>query len=123
MKHLFVLAITLLLSACATTVGIGQTKLAQVTHQDLEAAALYANNHGYPARAAVYIAIETQLTACEKAITAAEPVVGPAPRVPGIITAYEIAAEAAGSIQTIPAAVKLNCAALPLVTFPTLKLP
>ena len=122
MKY-FIFSLILLLSACATTVDMSQTKIAQVTHQDLEAAALYANNHGYPARAAVYVAIETQLTACEKAITAAEPVIGPSPNVPGVFTAFEIAAEAAGSLQGIPADVKLNCAPLPLVTFPTLKLP
>ena len=43
--------------------------------------------------------------------------------VPVAFTAFEIAAEASGNLQGIPASVKLNCAPLPLITFPTLKLP
>jgi len=122
MKILLSAIVLLFLTACAS-VNVSQTKLAVVTHTDLQAAAAYANGNGYPARAAVYTAIDTQLTACENAITAAEPKFTAAPTVPGAFTAFEIAAEAAGNVTGIPATVKINCAALPIVTFPTLKLP
>ena len=122
LKHLFTIAALLLLGACAT-VNVAQTKIAVVTHTDLTAAAAYATKNGYPARAAVYTAIDTHLTACEAAITAAEPKQPMVDTVPGAFTAFEIAAEASGNLQGIPASVKLNCAPLPLITFPTLKLP
>lgn len=122
MRILAAFASLLFLAACAT-VNVAQTKLAVVTHTDLQAAAAYASGNGYRARAAVYRAIDTQLTACEDAITAAEPKQSAPQSVPGAFTAFEIAAEAAGNVTGLPASVKINCAALPIVTFPTLKLP
>ena len=119
---LAVAAVALMLSACAT-VNVDQTKIATVTHADLRAAAAYAAKNGYPDRAAVYTAIDTQLTACNNAITAAEPHAPMVDTLPGAFTAFEIAAEAAGNVSGIPAAVKIHCAALPIVTFPTLRLP
>ena len=121
-KILAAFVLTMTLAACAS-VNIGQTKLAVTTHTDLQAASAYASSHGYPARAAVYRAIDTQLTACEAAITAAEPQGPQITAIPGAFTAFEIAAEAAGNVSGIPASVKINCAPLPLITFPTLKLP
>ena len=118
MKLIITAVFALCLSACANLGNVSQTKLATVTHGDLAAAAAYATTNGYPARAAVYTAIDTQLTACENAITANEIKAPAMPTGAGVFTAFEVAAEAAGNVQGIPAAVKINCAALPLVSFP-----
>ena len=106
----------ILLAGCATVGGQGfnpgDTPLAKFTHADLKSAAAYAAVNGYPARAAVYLAIEQQLTACEQAMAAAIPH-APAPGATvGVFTAFEIAAEAVG--QGIPPAVKINCGAITL---------
>ena len=116
-------AITLLLVTACASINVAQTPLAVVTHNDLQAASAYATSNGYTDRAAVYQAIDAQLTACENAITAAEPKAPAQTSVPGAFTAFEIAAEAAGNVTGIPATVKIHCAPLPVVAFPTLKLP
>ena len=85
--------------------------LAKFTHDDLQSAAAYATSNGYPARAAVYTAIDTQLTACENAISASAPKL-PAAGSVGVFTAYEVAAETVGN--GIPAAVRINCSAVTL---------
>ena len=100
-----------LLTGCAFNVA--NTPLAKFTHNDLQAAAFYANSNGYPARAAVYMAIDQQLTACENALTASAPKALPTNG--GAFLAFEVAAEAVGS--GIPAAVKINCE---VVTIPSL---
>jgi hypothetical protein len=115
--------LALALSACASMGNVAQSKVATVTHNDLVAAAAYATANKYPARAAVYQAIDAQLLACENAITAAEVAAPAVPANAGAFTAFEMAAEAAGNVSGIPASVKINCAPLPLITFPTLKLP
>jgi hypothetical protein len=99
-------------SAKSAGFDLGKLPIAKFTHADLLGAAAYANGNGYPARAAVYTAIEQQLTACEQAIDAALPRLPPAGTGVGVFTAYEIAAEAVGS--GIPAAVKINCGAIVL---------
>ena len=110
------LTLTTLLAGCA---NLDQSQIAQVTHADLRSAAQYATDHGYPARAAVWTAIDAQLTACNEAISANAPT---APQGHGLATAFEVAAETLG--QGVPSAVKLNCAPLPLITFPAIpKLP
>jgi hypothetical protein len=87
--------------------------LKALTHADLQAAAAYATAHGYPARAAMWTAIEAQLTAaenqvaaCKAAIDAALPK-APAGDIVGLATLTEVGAEAVA--QGIPAAVKANC--------------
>lgn len=86
-------------------VDLSATPLAKFTHADLQQAASYATGNGYPARAAVYLAIDAQLTACEKAISTLKPTI-PTGTV-GAFTAFEIAAENVG--KGVPATVKLNC--------------
>lgn len=107
----------LLLAGCSTLSNLEQSNLAKVTHADLQAAAAYADAHGYPARAAVWTAIDAQLTACNEAIGRAVAAQG-GTQVKGLATAFEIAAEANGT--GIPADVRLNCAPLPLIRFPAL---
>lgn len=114
-----VIAFAILLSGCATVqaqqpVGLDLSKLplAKLAHADLLSAAAYATSNGYPARAAVYTAIDQQLTACEAAITAAAPKQPPAGSTVGAFTLFEIAAEAVGT--GIPAAVRINCGAITL---------
>lgn len=104
-------------TGCATTLDVANTSLAAATHKDLQAAAAYAQANGYPARAAVRLAIDAQLTACENAITAAIPR-APVGGIVGPIMAAEMAEEAAGS--GVPAAVRVNCAPLPLIRLPGL---
>ena len=113
MKILLVFLL-LSLSGCAS-INLEQTKLAEVTHADLRSAAQYATDHGYPARAAVWLAIDTQLTACNEAIAANS--VSP-PTGHGLATAFEVAAETIG--QGVPSNIRLNCAPIPLIAFPRL---
>ena len=115
MKILLTTLLTTLLVGCASMGNIDQSKIAQVTHADLQSAAKYATDHGFPARAAVWTAIDEQLKACNDAITANEQT---APQAQGLATAFEVAAENIGT--GIPTAVKLNCAPLPLIVFPKL---
>jgi hypothetical protein len=112
------------LTGCASQIDVAQRPLAVATHNDLAAASAYAAAHGYPARGAVWNAIDVQLSACEDAITAAESMIrAPVPAPPGIFTAFEIGAEAVGEMRGLPAAVKINCAPLPTVNFTGLKVP
>ena len=115
MRHIILIAFAVLLAGCASMGNIDQSKIAQVTHADLQSAAKYATDHGFPARAAVWTAIDVQLKACNDAITANEQT---APQAHGFATAFEVAAESVGT--GIPSAVKLNCAPLPLIVFPKL---
>jgi len=101
--------------------------LAQVTHADLLAAAARATKNGYPARAQMWTAIDTLLTAqesqaqaCLAAIKAALPTPGSLPAVAGAFDGIEAAAEAVGNFQGIPAVVKLNCEPLPIPPLPAL---
>ena len=92
--------------------------LKTITHADLQAAAAYATAHGFPARAAMWQAIEAQLTAaenqvaaCKAAIEAALPApTGIAPA--GVFTLVEMGAETVG--QGFPASVTINCAPIPI---------
>ena len=132
MKRIIIVLFALFLTACATAGGGDATKsnLAVATHTDLLAAAKRATDNGWPARANVWLAFDTlltakenQATACLAAIKASMP---KAPRgtVAGPFEAIEIGAEAVGGFQGVPAAVKLNCTALPIPPLPTLpKLP
>ena len=113
MKLIIVAIAALSLSACASAQTLSPDQpvgISKFTHDDLQSAAAYADGNGYPARAAVYRAIDTQLTACEAAIRAAAPKTQATGR--GLFTAYEVAAEAVG--QGIPAAVRINCGAIVL---------
>lgn len=108
------LSAVLILDACA---GMPTSKLATFTHADLQNAASIATKGGFPARAGVYSAIDTQLTACENALATLIP-----PTISGtvgIFSAGEVAAEAVSS--GIPATVKANCEAIPIPS--TLLLP
>lgn len=129
---LFRILILTVLTGCTTlsAIDISQSKLAVATHNDLQAAAKYATDHGYPARAAVWLAedarlaaIEVQINACAKAIEAALP---PAPtgQIPTPFLGLEMAAEAVGTFSGISPSIKINCAAFPIVALPLLpKLP
>lgn len=123
-----VVLLCLILAACASTpssppagaavstptsTASAPLSLKTLTHADLQAAAAYATAHGYPSRAAMYTAIETQLTAaenqiqaCKAAIAAALPT-SPTVAPPGAFTALEMAAEAVG--QGIPASIRITC--------------
>lgn len=107
-------------AGCATAVDLTQTELAVATHSDLLAAASYAETNGYAARAAVWRALDAQLTACEKAITAAIPARPALPDGAGPIAMLEVAAEAAGNVSGVPASVKIACEPLPIIRFPVL---
>ena len=72
-RLLAVLVITL--AGCATPLDLTKTAPAVATHDDLLGVATVYKNANYPAQAAVAAAADTLLTACEQAITAAEPVV------------------------------------------------
>lgn len=118
MKRLILaLALTASLGACASapvgspSTAIQNLPLAKFTHADLQTAAAYATGNGYPARAAVYTALDTQLTACETALAAAAPKATPSGTV-GVFTAFEVGAEAVG--QGVPASVRINCSAVTL---------
>jgi hypothetical protein len=87
--------------------------LLQFEINDLEAAAVYAETNGYPARAAVHrahaarlVAVRAQLRACLDAIRAAKPKLIPDGTI-GFFLLKEMAAEKIA--QGIPAAVKVNC--------------
>lgn len=104
------------LNALADKLASG--KLMTFAHEDLLNAAKYATDNGYPARAAVYMALDAQRTAvanqiiaCKSAIAAALPSSPPSGTV-GAFTLYEIAAERVG--QGIPASVRINCGAIVL---------
>jgi|SRR5580692_3352408 hypothetical protein len=105
----------ILASGCATAPNIAGSKGAQFAHADMQAAAAYATKNGFPARAAMWTAIDAQVTACENAISAAAPV---APTITGAAMLLEVSAEAAGT--GIPAAVSVNCAPIPIVLMPAL---
>jgi hypothetical protein len=104
------LAACLAISGCATAPNLAASKGAQFAHADLQNAAAIATKNGYPARAAVWLAIDTQLMACENALSAAAPV-APSGTI-GLASGLEVAAEGVGT--GIPAAVQLNCAAIPI---------
>lgn len=87
---------------------IASQPLAKFTHDDLTSAAAYATANGYTARAAVWTAIDAQLTACENAISSFGPKTKPAAT--GVFTLIEVGAEAVGT--GIPAAIKINCEAI-----------
>ena len=106
--------------AMALLGGCAGTPISTVTHEDLQAAATYATQNGFPARAAVWTAIDTQLTACEDAIKASGPTKPNLPPNGGVFLAFEVGAEAVGSFSGVPANVKINCAPLPLIGFPLL---
>lgn len=139
MKRLIVVAV-FLLSACATAPTASTNPVAdpavpaartlqEVTHTDLQAAAARATKNGYPARAQVWMALDTlliaqenQIKACTDAIKNALPQPGGIPQVAGIFDGIEAAAEAVGNFQGIPAIVKLNCEPLPIPKLPGLPL-
>lgn len=126
-----VLAVTMLLAACASPPHLSApsatapssaaspaapaapSSLKTLTHEDLQAAAAYATAHGYPARAAMWQAIETQLTAAENLVAACKAAIAgalPAPSTAGpvgVFTLVEVGAEAVA--QGVPASVKANC--------------
>ena len=134
MKKLCLLLLSSLLTACATAQApvtgaapASTPTLQQVTHTDLLAAAARATKANYPARAQMWMAIDTLLTAqetqaaaCLAAIKAALPTPGSLPQVAGAFDGIEAAAEAVGNFQGIPAVVKLNCEPLPIPTLPAL---
>lgn len=91
--------------------------LRELTHADLQGAAKYAEDHGYPARAAKWRAFEAMLTASEGLVAACKSAIAAGlPRVPadpvGPLTLIEMGAEAVA--QGVPAAVRANCAPIPL---------
>jgi hypothetical protein len=119
LKLLITVAVLVAFSGCAVAqpapsngIDLSKLPLAKLTHGDLKTAAEYANSNGYPARAAVYTAIEAQLTACEAAIAAAGPKSPPPGGTVGAFTLFEMGAEAVAN--GIPAAVKINCGAITL---------
>ena len=126
MKRLFALlciSITCLFAGCQTLASLPTSTLALQGHADAQAAAAYATANGYPARAAMWVAIDTQITACEAAIAAAAPkppTTGTAPAGPHLALDFEVGAEAIGNFSGIPASVKVNCAPLPLIIFPVI---
>lgn len=133
MKILRAVLLAALLAGCAAApaIDVSQTKLAIATHDDLLAAAKYATDHGYPARAAVWLAedakltaIESQISACANAIEAALPRAPSATTPPTPFLGLEMAAEAVGSFTGVPASVKINCEPFPIITLPVFpKLP
>lgn len=131
MKRLAIAAF-IALTGCATAQTAAPVMPApsfkDVTHADLIAAAARATKNGYPARAQMWTAIdallsaqEGQIKACADAIKAALPVPS-APQVAGVFDGIEAAAEAVGNFSGVPAAVKLNCAPLPIPSLPSLPL-
>lgn len=120
----------ILLASCATF-DATKTHLAVATHADLQAAAKYASDHGYPARAAVWMAedsrlsaVEAQINACAKAIAESMPKGQPnGAALPTPFLAVEIAAEAVGTYSGVPPAVQINCAAFPIVVLPPMPKP
>lgn len=102
----------------ATLLGIDLSKIPLVKfgHADVQNAAAYATANGYSARAAFWLALDAQVTACENALQAAAPKAPAAGGTVGLATGFEIAAEAVGN-GLIPAQVKINCS---LITLPSL---
>lgn len=86
-------------------IDLSTLPLAQFAHADLQSAAAYAMANGHPERSAVWLAIDGQVTACQKALSTLQPTL-PTGTV-GAFTAFEMAAEAVGT--GIPAGVKLAC--------------
>lgn len=112
---LLIAVVALALAGCAGT------PISDFTHADLQNAAKIAETNGYPARAAVWkandqflAAAEAQVKACKDALAAAKP--SGSSGTMGLATATELAAEAVAA--GIPAAVKANCAPLPLAALP-----
>lgn len=125
MRKLAILLPILCLPACANLGKLSDTPLSVATHADLQAAAKYASDHGYPARAAVWLAhdahlsaVEAQINACADAISAALPKPSSAQPLSPFL-AVEMAAETVGSIA-VPASVKINCAPFPIIGLPVL---
>lgn len=92
---------------------------------DLAAAAALATANGYPARAGVYnamaatgAAVKAQAAACKAAIDASLGNLPQTGQAVGAFTAFEMAAEAVGA--GVPAAVKINCEPIPLISGPGL---
>lgn len=112
MKRCLFVLVAFLLAGCATAPNIAGTPLARFAHADLQTAAAIATKNGFPARAAVWAAIDGQLTACENALSAAAPVATAG--TVGLAAGLELAAEGVGT--GVPAAVQLNCAAIPIPT-------
>lgn len=139
MKRFIVVAAMLMLAGCAgqivvdpatgaKTIDISAGKLEVATHNDLLAAAAYADSHGYPARAAVWLAhdahltaVEGQISACANAIGADLAALKPAPG--GAMTpflAVEMGAEAVGNFTGASAKTKILCHAFPIISLPGL---
>lgn len=108
------IAVTLFsLAGCANAqVDLSKLPLSKFTHADIQNAAAIATANGYPARAAVWAAIDAQLTACEGAVAAALPKLPTAGATVGVATLAELGAEGVG--QGVPANVLLNCSAIVL---------
>lgn len=138
MKRTIVLLTVLALTGCASAPKATEAQpsaaapapsLKTFTHADLQAAAKYATDHGYPARAAMWSAIEAQLTAAENQVTACRAAIEaslPKPSIDGIVGVAmltEIGAEAVA--QGIPASVKANCEpiVMPIGLLPLPRLP
>lgn len=119
-------------AAAAAPIDVSKSDLAVATHNDFQAAAKYATDHGYPERAAVWQAHDAHLTAVEGQISAcANAIAGDLaamkPQGVGSLTpflAVEMAAEAVGNFSGASAKTKILCAPFPLVRLPILpKLP
>lgn len=114
----YTLLALILLTGCAAQaddlkpLDLSSLPLSKFTHADIKNAADYATSNGYPARAAVWNAIDAQLTACEGAINTLMPKLPSSGSTVGLATGFEIAAEGVGT--GIPTAVKLNCSAVQL---------
>jgi hypothetical protein len=112
------------------TVNVSAGKVEVATHNDLLAAASYADAHGYPERAAfrraedtLLTAAESQQSACANAIIAALPKTPASTGSVGPITAAEMGEEAVGNFSGIPANVKILCAPIPLPQLPIMPKP
>lgn len=99
-------------TASAAGFDLSKLPLSKFAHADLQNAAAIAAANGFPARAAVWTAMDSQLKACEAAISAAVPKLPPAGSTTGAATLLELGAEGVG--QGIPANVMLNCSAITL---------
>ena len=130
---LFAAIALLAFAGCATNppgkpIDISTRPLELATHNDLLAAAKYAEDHGYPARGAVWrahdahlTAVEGQISACLNAIAAAKPSAPANTGSLGPFTLIEMGAEAVASFnQGLSAAVQINCEPLPLVNLPVI---
>jgi len=135
----------MLLSACASQptqqqlaqphpsakpIDIAARPIEVATHQDLLAAAAYAEAHGYPARAAMRRAQDSLLTAAENQVSAClNSIKANLPQAPaslqgvGPILAAEMAEEAIGQFTGPSPAVKILCAPIPVPILPVLPKP